>query len=87
MNSKPGYRTTEFVTTVAALVVAALVAAGALAPEERDGATAALSDAVMAGLALWGALRVVAAYVEGRTRLKAGDPSRTAGEQAPQDEA
>jgi|GEM_PF-6217076 uncharacterized membrane protein len=71
MIPKPGYRTTEFVTTLAALAVAALVAAGVLAPEEREGATAALSEAVMAGLALWGALRVVVAYVEGRTQLKA----------------
>ena len=70
MIPKPGYRTTEFVTTLAALAVAALVAAGVLAPEEREGATAALSEAVMAGLALWGALRVVVAYVEGRTQRK-----------------
>jgi uncharacterized membrane protein len=70
MIPKAGYKTTEFVTTLAALAVAALVAVGVLAPEEREGATAALSEAVMAGLALWGALRVVVAYVEGRTRLK-----------------
>jgi uncharacterized membrane protein len=74
MIPKPGYRTTEFVATVAALAVAALVAAGVLAPEEREGATAALSEALMAALALWGALRVVAAYVEGRTQLKASAP-------------
>lgn len=75
MIPKPGYRTTEFVTTLAALAVAVLVAAGVLAPDDREGATAALSEAVMAGLALWGALRVVAAYVEGRTRLKAQPPA------------
>lgn len=34
---KPGYRTTEFVAMAAALVVAALVAAGVLGPEEREG--------------------------------------------------
>lgn len=82
MIPKPGYRTTEFVTTIAALAVAALAAAGVLAPEEREGATAALSEALMAGLALWGALRVVAAYVEGRTRLKAGAQPSAHGDEA-----
>jgi hypothetical protein len=45
---KPGYRTTEFVAMGAALVVAGLVAAGVLAPEEKEGATAVLSEAAMA---------------------------------------
>jgi uncharacterized membrane protein len=67
---KPGYRTTEFVAMGAALVVAGLVAAGVLAPEEKEGATAVLSEAAMAAVALWGALRAVVAYIEGRTALK-----------------
>jgi hypothetical protein len=72
---KPGYRTTEFAAMAAGLVVAALVAAGALAPEERESATALLGEAAVAVAALWGALRAVVAYIEGRTALKAGGTS------------
>jgi hypothetical protein len=72
---KPGYRTTEFVAMAAGLVVAALVAAGVLAPEEKEGATAVLSEAAVAVVALWGALRAVVSYIEGRTALKARESS------------
>lgn len=68
--SKPGYRTTEFYATLAALLVAALVAFGLVAKEDAGTITTALADAIAAIVSLAVAARVVVEYIRNRTALK-----------------
>lgn len=68
--SKPGYRTTEFYATLAALLVAALVAFGVVAQDDAPGLEAALADAIAAIVSLAVAARVVVEYIRNRTALK-----------------
>lgn len=71
--SKPGYRTTEFYATLAALLVAALVAFGLVAKEDAGTITAALTDAITALVSLAVAARVVVEYIRNRTAVKLHD--------------
>lgn len=66
---KPGYKTTEFATTLAA-VVAILVLAGALTPAEGEGLETAVSQAVEGIGAIIGIALIVREYIKSRTAVK-----------------
>jgi ribosomal protein S11 len=67
---KPGYRTTEFYATLAALLVAALVAFGIVSQEDAPGLETAITDALAAIISLAVAARVVVEYIRNRTAVK-----------------
>jgi hypothetical protein len=71
---KPGYRTTEFYATLAALLVAALVAFGIVTQDDAASLEAAIADGIAAIAAFAVAARVVMEYIRNRTTVKLHGP-------------
>lgn len=67
---KSGYRTTEFATVVATLLVSVLVLCGAIGPGEEEEARGMIEELVLAVGTLLTNAAVVVSYVRSRTALK-----------------
>ncbi|HSM54816.1 MAG TPA: hypothetical protein VK879_01575 [Candidatus Sulfomarinibacteraceae bacterium] len=67
---KPGYRTTEFASVVASLLVALLVSLGLLSPGDEEALLDPLTEAVAAASALLANALVVISYIRSRTAVK-----------------
>lgn len=67
---KPGYRTTEFATVVASLIVTTLVLLGVIRPGEEAALREVLVDVVMALGSLAANAAILVEYIRSRTTLK-----------------
>jgi hypothetical protein len=70
---RAGYRTTEFATVLASLLVTVLVLAGVMNAEEEQAMHGALVEIVLALGSLLSNAAVVVAYIRSRTALKQGE--------------
>lgn len=69
---KPGYRTTEFATVLASLVVTVLVLLGVVNDGDKAPLRDALGEIVMALGTLLSNAAIIVAYIRSRTELKRG---------------
>jgi hypothetical protein len=67
---KPGYRTTEFATVVASLIVTTLILLGVIRPGEEAALREVLVDVVMALGSLAANAAILVEYIRSRTTLK-----------------
>lgn len=67
---KPGYRTTEFASVVASLLVSVLVLSGVVGPGEEDEVQGIVEELLLAAGSLLANAAVVVTYVRSRTELK-----------------
>jgi len=67
---KPGYKTTEFYGTLAALIVGALVLLNVLGPGEHEELAQAIAETFTAASVAVTNAAVVVAYIRSRTELK-----------------
>lgn len=69
---KPGYRTTEFATVLASLVVTVLLLLGVVNDGDEAPLRNALGEIVMAVGTLLSNAAIIVAYIRSRTELKRG---------------
>lgn len=67
---KAGYKTTEFWATIAMLVISGLVAIGVVGQGEQVEATNAMTQAIVAAVALISAATVLWQYIGQRSQIK-----------------
>lgn len=70
MDVKPGYKSTEFLMSIAGLVISVLVSLGYLRPQDSSIVLGSLGDAITSAGTLVASAWIVTRYITARTDVK-----------------